>query len=119
MLPWTPPPPHFHGWIVTLPELIQRKLMAGISGKRYVPWWRPSWISGQHQNNTHLIGDHPWIIHTILQFRWFCGFCRDDSLIIHNFKIKIKKLLLETHQTNMIIATVAPVVAIIATVEIQ
>ena len=28
----TPSPPHFHGWIVTLPELIQRKLMAGISG---------------------------------------------------------------------------------------
>ena len=26
------PPPHFHGWIVTLPELIQRKLMAGIPG---------------------------------------------------------------------------------------
>ena len=25
-------PPHFQGWIVTLPELIQRKLMAGIPG---------------------------------------------------------------------------------------
>jgi hypothetical protein len=31
MLQWTPPP-HFQGWIVTLPELIQRKLMAGIPG---------------------------------------------------------------------------------------
>ena len=29
MLPWTP---HFQGWIVTLPELIQRKLMAGMPG---------------------------------------------------------------------------------------
>lgn len=26
------PSPHFQGWIVTLPELIQRKLMAGIPG---------------------------------------------------------------------------------------